>query len=126
MRKKSASDRYLLAIQTLKKQYLCVRSVDVARFLSVSKASVSAAMRQMKGQGLVTVAPDGNLQFSAQGKRRINLLNRRVCFFQQKLIDAGVASALALQDALSFSWEMSEKSYNALRTLLEDGASCHD
>ena len=119
MRKNSASDRYLLAIQTLKKQYLCVRSVDVAHFLSVSKASVSAAIRQMKEQGLIEVAPDGNLQYTPQGEYRINLLNDRVCFFQQKLIDAGVEPALALQDALSFSWEMSEESYHALKALLD-------
>ena len=121
MRKNSASDRYLLAIHTLKEQYLCVRSVDLAHFLSVSKASVSALIRQMREQGLIEVAPDGNLQFTSLGERRINLLNGRVNFFRQTLIDAGVEPALALQDALSFSWEMSEESYNALKALLEVG-----
>ena len=38
---RGAADRYLYAVQILKERYLCVRSVDLAHYLGISKASVS-------------------------------------------------------------------------------------
>ena len=108
-------DRYLYAIRTLREKYLCVRAVDVAHYLGFSKASVSVAIRQMKDQGLIEAEPDGNLLFTALGQARSDLLGSRVRFFQQLLTDAGVEPAQALQDAISFSWEMSEAFYEAFR-----------
>ena len=119
---KSSLDRYLYAIRTLKEQYHCVRAVDAAHFLGFSKASVSIALRQMREQGLVEVEPDGNLLFTEKGKKRADHLTGRVAFFRQVLIDAGVEPSLALQDAISFSWEMSEASYEAFRRLAADSA----
>ncbi len=108
-------DRYLYAIHTLREKYLCVRAVDVAHYLGLSKASVSIAIRQMKDQGLIRVEPDGNLLFTAPGQARCDVLGTRVRFFQRLLTDAGVEPAQALQDAISFSWEMSEASFKAFR-----------
>ncbi|MBR4359676.1 MAG: metal-dependent transcriptional regulator [Clostridia bacterium] len=110
-------DRYLYAVRTLKEKYLCVRAIDVAHYLGFSKASVSIAIRQMKERGLIEAEPDGNLQFTELGKNRSDLLGSRVCFFQQLLTDAGVDPSQALQDAISFSWEMSEASFEAFRAM---------
>ena len=53
-----AADRNLYAVQVLKDRYLCVRSVDLAHYLGISKASVSTFIRQMRQQGLIEVEPD--------------------------------------------------------------------
>ena len=45
---RGAADRYLYAVQILKERYLCVRSMDLAHYLGISKASVSAFLRQMR------------------------------------------------------------------------------
>ncbi|MBQ8091957.1 MAG: hypothetical protein IJ242_00025 [Clostridia bacterium] len=110
-------DRYLYAIHALKETYLCVRAIDVAHYLGLSKPSVSIAIRQMRDKGLIEVEPDGNLLFTDTGTERSNQLQTRVCFFQQLLICAGIDPALALQDAISFSWEMSDASFEAFRHL---------
>ena len=112
-----ALDRYLCVIWTLQEKYLCVRAVDVAHFLGFSKASVSLALRQMKDQGLIEVEKDGNLLLTALGQTRSTLLKSRVDFFQRLLSSAGVEPTLALRDAISFSWEMSEASFEAFRTM---------
>ncbi|MBR4457458.1 MAG: MarR family transcriptional regulator [Clostridia bacterium] len=114
---KSSLDRYLYAIRMLKERYHCVRAVDAAHFLGFSKASVSIALRQMREQGLIEVEPDGNICFTAEGKKRADHLTARVVFFHQILTGAGVEPSLALKDAVSFSWEMSETSYEAFRKL---------
>ena len=61
--------------------------------------------------------PVGYLLCTALGHARSDLLGSRVRFFQQLLTDAGVEPAQALQDAISFSWEMSEASFEAFRAL---------
>lgn len=114
---KNSLDRYIYAIRTLKEQYHCVRAVDAAHFLGFSKASVSIALRQMREQDLIEVEPDGNIRFTAEGKKRADHLTGRIAFFCRMLTDAGVEPSLALRDAISFSWEMSEASYEAFRRL---------
>ena len=114
----STLDRYLYAIEILAKRHLCVRSVDVARYLRVSKASVSMAVRRMREQGLVGIEQGGRLRLTMAGQTRADRLSIRVYFFRQVLTEAGVEPSLALHDAVSFSWEMSETSFEALKTML--------
>jgi Mn-dependent DtxR family transcriptional regulator len=112
-----AADRYLFAVQVLKDRYLCVRSVDLAHYLGISKASVSAFIRQMRQQDLIEVEPDGNLLLTEQGLQQIHALGVRIEFFRQLLMDAGVCPDVALRDAISFSWRMSEESFEAFRAM---------
>ena len=65
-----AFNKYLYAIRALKEKFLCVRAVDVAHYLGLSKASVSIAVRQMREQGLIEVESDGNLLLTEPGKTR--------------------------------------------------------
>ena len=113
-------DRYIYTIRTLHDQYACVRSVDVAHYLGISKASVSVAIRQLRERGLVEMEEDGNLLLTAVSKARAEQLNKRVKFFQQWLVSAGVEPSQALRDAISFGWEMSEVSYKAFRAIRAD------
>lgn len=111
-------DRYLYTVQILKGQYHCVRAIDLVHYLGFSKPTVSSAIRQMREQNLIEVEPDGNLLFTPEGEKRVHSLSRRICFFQQKLTEAGVDPETALKDAVSFSWEMSETSFNAFQGML--------
>ena len=113
-------NRYLYAIRTLKEKYLCVRAVDLAHYLGVSKASVSISIGKMKDQRLIETESDGNLLFTAAGLERADLLSSRISFFRHILTGAGVDPAQALRDAISFSWEMSEFSYEAFQHLLTE------
>ncbi len=112
-----AADRYLYAVQILKERYLCVRSVDLAHYLGITKASVSAFIRQMRDQGLIVAETDGNLLLTDAGRQRARLLGERIEFFRRLLTDAGVQPDLALRDAISFSWKMSDASFEAFRAL---------
>ena len=118
-----AFNRYLYAIRALKEKYLCVRAVDVAHYLGFSKASVSITLRQMRDQGLIETEPDGNLLLTESGETRSAHLDARVRFFHQLLTEAGVESSRALQDAISFSWEMSETAFEAFRRLYAGASS---
>ena len=113
----TATDRYLYAVQVLKRRRACVRSVDLAHYLGITKASVSMLLRQMREQDLIEVAPGGNLLLTAKGQQQVNQLSVRIDFFRQLLTDAGVHPDLALRDAISFSWKTSEDSFEAFRAM---------
>ncbi len=113
-----AVDRYLYTVSTLHERYLCVRSVDVAHFLGVTKASVSAFVRHARDRGLLEMEQDGNLLLTQDGRGYVDQLSERICFFRQLLVHAGVNPSAAIQDAIAFSWEMSEASYEAFRRIL--------
>ena len=112
-----AADRYLYAVQILKERYLCVRSVDLAHYLGITKASVSAFIRQMRQQGLIELEPDGNLLLTEKGRQQVAARGVRIEFFRRLLRDAGVHPDVALRDAISFSWRMSEDSFEAFRAM---------
>lgn len=114
---RSTQARYLFAIRMLHDRYACVRSVDVAHYLDISKASVSVAVRQLRDGGLIEVERDGNLLLTDSSRLKAERLRDRVSFFRRLLTAAGVEPSLALQDAVSFSWEMSEDSFEAFRAL---------
>ena len=116
----STLDRYLFAIRILKDQYVCVRAVDVAHYLRISKPSVSTSIRQMREQGLIEVEQDGNLLLSDEGRIRAERLLSRVSFFRELLTQAGMDREQALRDAISFSWEMSDASYRAFQRIGEE------
>ena len=110
-------NRYLFTIRALHDQYACVRSVDVVHYLGVSKASVSAAVRQLREQGLIEVEKDGNIRLTDSSSLKAEQLKERVSFFHQLLTETGVESSQALHDAISFSWEMSDALFEAFRIL---------
>ena len=97
--------------------------MDVAHFPRRIKASVSIAVRQLRDQDLIDVEPEGNLLFTAMGKNRSDQLGDCVSFFRQLSTDTGVEASQALWDVLSFSWEMSEASYEAFRRR-RTGSTC--
>ena len=113
----ASADRYIYAIRALHEKYACVRSVDLAHCLGVSKATVSAAVRQLREAGQLCVERDGHLFLTPSGEERAARLCERVSFFRDLLCGAGVAEKQALEDAVSFSWEMSEESFNAFRAM---------
>ena len=113
-----ATDRYLYVIRTLYAQRPRVRSVDVAKQLGLTKATVCVAVRQLSDRGLLKVESYGHLQLSDAAMLRAGELCDRASFFCRVLSSAGVEPSLAMKDAVAFGWEMSETSFEAFRAML--------
>ena len=83
----SAED-YLEAIFVLERQLGAVRSIDVARWLDVSKPSVCHAMKKLIAGVYLTMDVEHLLQLSEKGRDIAAALNERHCFFRDYLIAA--------------------------------------
>ncbi len=110
-----ALNRYLYTIRLLKKRQSYVCSADIARYLGVKPPSVCVAVRRLREQGYLIREEDGDLTLSPSGTEYANRLHERVCFFSQLLLKLGVESETAEEDAIAFSWTMSDFSYDAFR-----------
>ncbi len=64
--------RYLLAIYQLSDGGAAVRSVDIARFLGVSRASVVKCLKKLSGEGLIQQEYYGSVQLTPLGIRQAN------------------------------------------------------
>lgn len=107
----SSAMRYLLAIYELSDGGSAVRSVDIARALEVSPASVVHMMGNLAAEGVVQKRHYGNVSMTQEGIRRANQLYTRYTllssFFRECL---NVSSPWAEEDAAACLCTLSEES----------------
>lgn len=81
-------EMYLKAIYVLKNQENVVRAIDIAKFMNISKPSVSKAISNLKQQQLVN-SLDGNIELTTKGTQKAKQIMQRYqdikMFLQQTL-----------------------------------------
>ena len=110
-----SGEDYLEAILLLQKEKGMVRSVDVARYMEVSKPSVCHAVATLKEGGFLTMDGDFFLHLTDVGREVAGQTYEKHCFFKQMLIDAGVDPMKAEQEACEMEHSISEDSFEKLR-----------
>ena len=114
--KKESIEDYLEKILMLKKEQDLVRAIDIASFMSFSKASVSVALKKLKSYGYVTVDDkSGNIELTEEGKRIAEATYERHLIISRALMDLGVSEKVAYEDACAMEHIISEETFNALK-----------
>ena len=116
---KSRED-YLEAIYVLQQRNGFVRSVDVARHLNFSQASVCSMIASLEAEGYVeklSRAPY-NLTLTSTGQHLAEQTFARHRFFRQLLVFAGVDEETAEREACELEHDISQESFHLLRTAL--------
>ena len=89
MKKLHASgEDYLEAVLVLQKERGMVRSVDVARYMGVSKPSVCHAVATLKEGGFLSMDEDFFLRLTNVGREVAEQTYEKHCFFTRLLVDA--------------------------------------
>ena len=114
-----SGEDYLEAILVLQKQRGMVRSVDVARYLDVSKPSVCHAVATLRDGGFLTMDSDYFLHLTDVGREVAEQIYEKHRFFTDRLIEAGVDPETAERDACRIEHVISEKSFAAVQAHLE-------
>ena len=109
-----SATRYLLAIYELSNGGCAVRSVDIAKALCVSRASVVKSLKKLCGYGLIQKEFYGNVHFTPAGIRESNRIYTEYtllyCYFLEFLNSSPEASRSDAICALCFfSCETKEK-----------------
>jgi len=114
MKLHASGEDYLETILILQKQCGMVRSVDVARYMSVSKPSVCRAVAVLR-DGFLEMDEDHFLYLTDAGRKIAEEIYARHRFFTERLIAAGVDPETAEADACRLEHAISSESFARLK-----------
>lgn len=114
MKLRSSGEDYLKAILILQKEKGAVRSIDVARYLDVTKPSVSHAVAVLQEGGFLVMDQHRRLQLTEVGIELAEATYEKHKFFTELLVSAGVDEKTAEQDACRMEHAISETSFHCL------------
>ncbi len=116
---KSAED-YIKTIYLLKERLGCVRSVDIAKEMSFSKASVSVAMSNLRKKNIVRMKKNGEIELTPEGIKAA----REICEKHSTLSDflmtvAKVDEKIAKEDAHQIGHYLSPSTYAGIKGYIQ-------
>lgn len=119
MKLHASGEDYLETILILQKQCGMVRSVDVARYMSVSKPSVCRAVAVLRDGGFLEMDEGHFLYLTDAGRKIAEEIYARHRFFTERLIAAGVDPETAEADACRLEHAISSESFSKLAKAVE-------
>lgn len=97
-----------------------LHSVDIARELGFSRASVSLAMTNLKKKDIITMKRGGEIEFTESGQKIAEEIYDRYLVLSGFLQDvAGVDENTAKEDAWSIGYYISDPTFAGIRQYIE-------
>lgn len=122
MQIRESAEDYLEAILRLSQKGGGVRSVDIATMLSVSKPSVSHAMKLLREDGYIAMDRYGTVTLLDKGAEIANRIYERHTVLTTMLESLGVTSEIARADACKMEHDISDESFARIKErLIENG-----
>ncbi len=116
-----SSEDYIKIIYILKNEKESVRSIDVARALGFSRASVSNAMAGLRESGMIVMDKKGEIIFTDEGEKiaaSIYEKHATLSRFLKKV--AGVDDETAGKDACKIEHIISPETYEGIRRFTDE------
>ena len=109
-------EMYLEAILELEARNSVVRSVDIARFLGVTKPSVNRAMTNLKNEGYILMEPYGDVVFTEKGRETAKHIHELHHVITDFLVNSlGISPELAEADACRIEHVISPEVVQAMK-----------
>ena len=115
MKLHASGEDYLETILVLKTEKGMVRSVDVARYVGVSKPSVCHAVNVLCDGGFLTKDDKHFISLTEEGRKIAEKIYERHKFFKEQLISAGVSPNIAETEACRIEHCISDESFLKLK-----------
>ncbi len=121
MKIQKSGEDYLEAILALaQRQGGDVRSVDVSRYLGVTRPSVSRAVKLLCEGGFVVMQPNGQLELTEAGRAIAVGIYERHRVLTDWLESIGVSAETAEEDACRIEHDLSAETFAKLKEFLEN------
>ena len=112
--RQSAED-YLETILVLHTRLGNVRSIDIAQELSVTKPSVSVAMKNLRTNGYILVDDLGYITLTDDGRAVAEKIYSRHTLLKDFLSSIGIPEEIAAEDACKMEHYISDTTFNAIK-----------
>ena len=122
MNLQESGEMYLESIYVLTKENNYVRSIDVCDYMGFSKPSVSRAIGLLKSGGYVSVSEEGYLSLTEIGREVAEKIYARHELITAFLVKLGVKREIASTDACKIEHVISDESFEAIKSLVEENA----
>ena len=120
MKIQESAENYLETILMLSQNGAPVRSIDIVNELAYTKPSVSVAMKNLGASGYIVMDADGYITLTESGREIAESMYERHMLISDWLIFLGVNKETAVKDACRMEHAMSEQSFTAIKTHIED------
>jgi len=114
----SAED-YLESILMLREQHGQVRSIDIVNHLGFSKPSVSVAMKKLRENGYIDMAPDGLITLTDSGLEIASRIYHRHQVITELFVLMGVERQQAAEDACRVEHDLSAETFGCIAAFVE-------
>ena len=115
---KESGENYLETIHMLNKKHGHVRSIDIATELSVTKPSVSVAMKKLREEGFIVIDSSGSITLTEKGLSIAETMYERHRIIAKALMAMGVSEETAYEDSCKIEHHISEESFEKLKEYL--------
>ena len=115
-----STENYLEAIVKLTQEHGHVRSIDLANFFDISRASVSNAVKKMEEENYVLMAKDGSLTLTPSGRNLGESIYDRHLTLRKFLLSIGVDEKTADEDACRIEHAISAETFSHLKDYLKE------
>jgi Mn-dependent DtxR family transcriptional regulator len=112
---RQSSEDYLEAILMLHNRKGVVRSIDIAEELSVTKPSVSVAMKKLRTNGYIEMDEYGFISLLDKGREIAEKMYERHTFLSKWLASIGVDPEVAADDACKIEHVISAETFEAMK-----------
>ena len=123
MKVHESAENYMETILVLSQKVDKVRSIDIVNELEYSKPSVSVAMKNLRAEGFITIDNEGFITLTMKGKKIAEKMYERHITISDWLVNLGVDRKTAVHDACKMEHTMSEKSFLAIKSYIENQKS---
>ena len=114
----SAED-YLESILILQEQRGEVHSIDIVNRLGYSKPSVSIAMKKLRENGYISMAPDGAITLNDSGLEIASRVYTRHKVLTELFVRLGVSGKQAAEDACRVEHDLSQETFARIQEFVQ-------
>lgn len=115
MKVKESAENYLEAIFVLGNKNGKVRAADICNYFSFSRPTVSAAVKQFKADGYISVDEKNLITLTDEGLAIAKKVYEKHQTIAKILMSVGVKDETAYADACKIEHDLSDESFYALK-----------
>lgn len=113
-------ENYLETILILEKKNGIVKSIDIAKQLNYSKASVSRAIGILKEYGFIIMEVDGDIVLTEEGRKKAEEIYEKHILITRFLVNTlGVSFDIAEKDACRIEHVISKETFEGIKKYLD-------